>query len=127
MNYEVIACAVKKDIHLARYGLAALDPYLLCLDILVERFCMAVGDQPNGGIIIAEKYSISPSRKTIKSSKAKCARVRVVASMDTGWLSYPEKKRGQPPLHSDQPMHVINIKMLNKSRPKCITQLILHR
>lgn len=55
LDYEVIACVVKKEAHLQRYGLAAVDPYMLSLDILVERFCMMVGDHENGGIIVAEK------------------------------------------------------------------------
>jgi len=44
LKYQVVACAVKKDSHLAQYGLAALDPYMLSLDILVERFCMEIGE-----------------------------------------------------------------------------------
>jgi hypothetical protein len=55
LEYDVMACVIKKEAHLQRYGLAALDPYMLSLDILVERFCMMVGDQENGGIIVAEK------------------------------------------------------------------------
>lgn len=55
LDYEVMACVIKKEAHLQRYGLAALDPYMLSLDILVERFCMMVGDHENGGIIVAEK------------------------------------------------------------------------
>ena len=38
LQYTVVACAIHKDNHLSRYGVAALDPYLLSLDILVERF-----------------------------------------------------------------------------------------
>lgn len=44
-----------KDEHLARYGVAALDPYLLSLDTLVERFCYDVGGHTGGGLIVAEK------------------------------------------------------------------------
>jgi len=55
LDYQVVACAIKKEEHLARYGLAALDPYMLSLDILVERFCMEIGDVADGGIIVAEK------------------------------------------------------------------------
>ncbi len=55
LQYKVIACVIKKDVHLAKYGVAALDPYLLSLDILVERFCMEVGNVRDGGLIIAEK------------------------------------------------------------------------
>ncbi|MDO8445819.1 MAG: DUF3800 domain-containing protein [Deltaproteobacteria bacterium] len=55
LNYTVIACAIKKDHHLARYGIAAIDPYLLSLDVLVERFCMEIGNVSNGGVVVAEK------------------------------------------------------------------------
>lgn len=43
LQCQVVACAVRKDEHLARYGIAALDPYMLSLDILVERFCFEIG------------------------------------------------------------------------------------
>lgn len=55
LDYSVVACAIRKDEHLARYGMAALDPYLMSLDILVERFCMDVGDVEDGGLIVAER------------------------------------------------------------------------
>ncbi len=53
LKYTVVACAIKKDQHLARYGLAALDPYMLSLDILVERFGFDV--TAAGGMIVAEE------------------------------------------------------------------------
>jgi hypothetical protein len=55
LSYTVIACAIRKDYHLARYGVAALDPYLLSLDVLVERFCMEIGNLEGGGLIVAER------------------------------------------------------------------------
>lgn len=55
LPYVVVACAIRKDQHLARYGVAALDPYLLSLDVLVERFCMEVGNRSGGGLIVAER------------------------------------------------------------------------
>lgn len=54
-RYSVVACAIRKGEHLARYGVAALDPYMLSLDVLVERFCMDVGNRRSGGLIVAEK------------------------------------------------------------------------
>ena len=57
LDYTVVACVIKKDEHLSRYGIAALDPYLLSLDLLVERFCFEIGDIENGGVIYAEKRS----------------------------------------------------------------------
>jgi hypothetical protein len=54
LDYQVVACVIRKDAHLARYALDALDPYLFSLNILVERFGMEIGPKP-GGIIIAER------------------------------------------------------------------------
>lgn len=55
LRFQVVACAIRKEDHLARYGVAALDPYMLSLDVLVERFCMEIGDREGGGVIVAEK------------------------------------------------------------------------
>ncbi len=55
LTYMVVACVVRKDEHLARCGVAALDPYLLSLDLLVERFCFELGNVTAGGVIVAEK------------------------------------------------------------------------
>lgn len=54
LQYQVIACVIRKDEHLSRYGLKALDPYMLSLDIVVERFCFEIGNRYHGGIIVAE-------------------------------------------------------------------------
>lgn len=55
LDYQVVACAIRKDAHIARYGVAALDPYLLSLDLLVERFCLEIGNVNGGGLIVAER------------------------------------------------------------------------
>ena len=55
LPYSVVACAIHKEERLSRYGLAAVDPYLLCLDILVELFCFEIGNQRKGGVIVAER------------------------------------------------------------------------
>jgi hypothetical protein len=55
LRFLVVACVIRKEDHLARYGVAALDPYMLSLDVLVERFCLDVGNRENSGVIVAEK------------------------------------------------------------------------
>jgi hypothetical protein len=55
LEYSVVACAIRKEEHLSRYGVAALDPYMLSLDVLVERFCFAIGKISGGGVIVAER------------------------------------------------------------------------
>lgn len=55
LDFQVAASAIRKDDHLQRYGVAALDPYMLSLDVLVERFCMEIGKVSGGGVIVAER------------------------------------------------------------------------
>jgi hypothetical protein len=63
LDFEVLACVIKKEDHLKRYGMAAVDPYMLSLDILVERFCMGLGKKPDSGIIVAEKRGSTLDRQ----------------------------------------------------------------
>jgi hypothetical protein len=62
LQYTVIACAIHKDKHLSRYGVAALDPYLLSLDILVERFAFDV-PRHETGMIVAEQRNNTLDRQ----------------------------------------------------------------
>jgi len=55
LDFKIVACAIRKDKHLECYGVAALDPYMLSLDVLVERFCFEVGEMAGGGMIVAER------------------------------------------------------------------------
>jgi hypothetical protein len=55
LDYKVIACVVRKDMHLAKYKKNAVDPYMLSLEVLVERFCREIGTVLDGGMIYAEK------------------------------------------------------------------------
>lgn len=56
LDYKVVACCIKKDEHLKQYGIAAMDPYLLSLRVIVERFVYEVQTYGKGkpGILIAE-------------------------------------------------------------------------
>jgi len=55
LNITIIACAIKKQQHMDRYGLDAVDPYSLSLNILAERFCFDIGGKSaQKGKIIAE-------------------------------------------------------------------------
>lgn len=61
--FQVVACVIRKDDHLRRYGVAALDPYMLSLDVLVERFCMEIGNVAGGGVIVAERRDSTLDRE----------------------------------------------------------------
>lgn len=63
VEFRVVACVIRKDDHLQRYGVAALDPYMLSLDVLVERFCMEIGNVDSGGVIVAERRDATLDRE----------------------------------------------------------------
>jgi len=54
LDITILACAIKKEQHMARYGLDAIDPYHLSLRILVERFCFELNENSTTGQIVAE-------------------------------------------------------------------------
>jgi len=55
LDHSAIACVVHKGAHLARHGADALDPYVLCLGILLERFCFEVGSERESGVVVVER------------------------------------------------------------------------
>jgi hypothetical protein len=52
LEFKIVACAIKKQEHLSRYGLNAIDPYILSLSVLLERFVFECGSKQ--GTVVAE-------------------------------------------------------------------------
>ena len=57
LSYVVVACAIRKNEHVSRYGTTAMNPYMLSLEVLVERFCYDIGNETGAGLIVAERRS----------------------------------------------------------------------
>ena len=55
LNYTIVACVIRKDEHFNKYGDSAIDPYLLSLNVIVEKFCLYLRHNKELGSIIAEK------------------------------------------------------------------------
>lgn len=55
LEIKVVACAIRKAAHVERYGPLAVDPYMLSLGVLVERFCFEVGRTRERGTIVVER------------------------------------------------------------------------
>jgi len=55
LDFKVVVCAIRKDRHIEAYGPLAVDPYLLSLGIVVERFCFELGASRAGGSIVVER------------------------------------------------------------------------
>jgi hypothetical protein len=54
IDFKIIACAIKKEKHFKKYGINALDPYLLSLEFVVERFIFSLDSCKERGVIVAE-------------------------------------------------------------------------
>ena len=54
MNMTLFACIIDKKKHFGKYDLRAIYPYLLSLEILVEKFTLYLKEVNDQGIIIAE-------------------------------------------------------------------------
>ena len=55
LDFQAVACAIRKDRHADRYGPRAIDPYLLSLEVLVERFVYDLSARGTEGLIVAER------------------------------------------------------------------------
>lgn len=56
IEFTLVTCIIKKPAHLEKYGLSAIDPYLLSFDTLLNEFIQEIGKKEQGKII-AEKRS----------------------------------------------------------------------
>jgi hypothetical protein len=54
IDFKIIAAVIKKKEYKLRYGTRAIDPYLFCLEVLIERFIYELRETNEKGILIAE-------------------------------------------------------------------------
>lgn len=94
LDYMVIACVIKKNEHLSQYGLAALDPYMLSLRVLMERFVFEIQQRGGGspGHIIAE------ARDETLDNQLRLAWMELRTS-GTGFISATDVRRHISDLH----------------------------
>lgn len=55
---SIVACAIMKNKHFAKYGLEAKDPYLLSFDNLLNRLIFDLDDRQRGKIVAESRNSI---------------------------------------------------------------------
>jgi hypothetical protein len=55
LEFSVVACVIRKRELLERHGGLAVDPYMLSLGIVVERFCFELGGSGPQGRILVER------------------------------------------------------------------------
>lgn len=77
LDYQVIACAIRKDDHASRYGMGAIDPYMLALHVLSD-----------------DMFWESRKKKTFALSKTNSEETKKETTAATGWLFCQNKKTG---------------------------------
>lgn len=55
LDFSVVACVIRKQALLERHGGLAVDPYMISLGIVVERFCFELGGRGPRGRILVER------------------------------------------------------------------------
>lgn len=55
LEYNIVACAIQKEEHYTKYGDSAIDPYLLSLNVIIEKYCLYLRHLNEKGHVIAEK------------------------------------------------------------------------
>jgi hypothetical protein len=63
LDITILACAIKKELHIDKYGVDAIDPYHLSMNVLIELFCFDIGQDGIEGQIIAEAREVKLDRK----------------------------------------------------------------
>lgn len=81
LDFKIIAAAVRKKDYKNKYGLAAVDPYLFCLEVLIERFIYELQEKNDKGMIIAEsRNSILDNQLEIAFLETKISGTRFLKS-----------------------------------------------
>lgn len=99
LDFKVVACAILKEEHLRRYGVLALDPYMLSLHVLVERFCFEIGNIQGGGAIVAERrgptldHELELAYLSLKVQGTRYLRAVQIENRITGLLSSQEIRK----------------------------------
>jgi hypothetical protein len=63
LDITILACAIRKEHHMEKYGLEAIDPYHLSLNVLVERLCFMIEKIDKKAHIIAEARDATLDRQ----------------------------------------------------------------
>jgi hypothetical protein len=58
LDFSIVASGIHKSKHFERYGISAIDPYLLSLEFIVERFVFLLDEAESKGMIVAESRGV---------------------------------------------------------------------
>ena len=98
LSYAVVACAIQKNEHVERYGSAAMNPYMLSLEVLVERFCYEIGSESGSGSVVAERRSpvldriLEVAWENLKAQGTRFLRPRTVSARIVGLDLQPKQE-----------------------------------
>ena len=70
LDYQVIAVVIEKQKYLSKHGSSAEDLYIYALKLLIERFCLELGNTRDAGFICAEKRDPTLDRELMAAWEA---------------------------------------------------------
>lgn len=70
LDYQVIAVVIEKQKYLSKHGSSAEDLYIYALKLLIERFCLELGNTRVAGFICAEKRDPTLDRELMAAWEA---------------------------------------------------------
>jgi len=83
IDFKIIATVIKKKEYKLRYGIRAIDPYLFCLEVLIERFIYELRETNEKGIVIAEaRNSLLDNQLDIAFLNIKVSGTRFIRSKE---------------------------------------------
>lgn len=81
INFILVACVIKKQAHLEKYGVSTLDPYLLSFDDLLNVFVLEMPKNKQGKIVAERRNSILDNQLELAWLNSKNKRHRVCDSL----------------------------------------------
>ena len=70
LDIQIVAAVVDKHRYRETHGDSAQDPYLHCMEALVDHFCMVLGESRDDGFICAERSNVTLDRELTEAWEA---------------------------------------------------------
>lgn len=82
LDFSLVACVIKKKEHWDRYGLSAMDPYLLSFDNILNCFMFQIHPPEQGNIYAEKRNSILDNQLDVAWLNAKVSGTELVKSTE---------------------------------------------
>lgn len=70
LDVQIVATVIDKHRYRAIHGIDGQDPYLYCMEALIEHFCLVLGESRDSGFICAERRNVTLDRELTEAWEA---------------------------------------------------------